>query len=109
MLATDGRLVVIGLQGGVVGEVNLGALSAKRGTVAATTLRGRPVDGPEGKAEIVAETRRGVWPLIAEGKVRPVVHASVRMPDAAQAHRMLETGGVFGKILLVRDDRWHRS
>jgi putative PIG3 family NAD(P)H quinone oxidoreductase len=105
VLATGGRLVVIGLQGGVAGELNLGALIGKRGIVAATNLRGRPVDGPGGKAEIVAETRRGVWPLITAGAVRPVVHARVPMPDAAEAHRMLEAGGVIGKILLVRDGR----
>lgn len=101
VLATGGRLMVIGLQGGVVGELNLGALIGKRGTVAATNLRGRPVDGPSGKAEIIAAVRQELWPLIAAGTVRPIVHAGVPMPDAALAHRMLEAGGVVGKILLV--------
>ncbi|HEY3259240.1 MAG TPA: NAD(P)H-quinone oxidoreductase [Pseudonocardiaceae bacterium] len=103
VLATEGRLVVIGLQGGVTGELNLGALLGKRGVVAATNLRGRPVYGPGGKAEIVAEVRRGLWPLIAAKAVRPVVHARVPMADAARAHQMLEGGGVFGKVLLVND------
>jgi len=103
VLATGGRLVVIGMQGGAVAELNLGTLLGKRGVVAATHLRGRPVDGPGGKAEIVAEVRRGLWPLVAEGTVRPVVHARVPMADAARAHRMLEAGGVLGKVLLVND------
>jgi NADPH2:quinone reductase len=100
-LALDGRLVVIGMQGGAVGELNLGTLVAKRGQVAATNLRRRPVDGPGGKSEIVTEVRHGLWPLIAGGRVCPVVHARVPMSRAAEAHRLLEAGGVTGKIILV--------
>jgi putative PIG3 family NAD(P)H quinone oxidoreductase len=103
VLATRGRLVVIGMQGGTVGEVNLGTLLRKRGIVAGTELRSRPVDGPGGKAEIVASVRHGLWPLIKEGRVRPVVHARVPMQDAAEAHQMLEAGGVIGKVLLVNE------
>jgi putative PIG3 family NAD(P)H quinone oxidoreductase len=101
VLAIGGRLAVIGFQGGVTAELNLGALLAKRGVLTATGLRGRPTYGPGSKAEIVADVRERLWPLIAAGAVRPVVHARLPMADASEAHRMLETGGVVGKILLT--------
>ncbi len=101
-LAMDGRLVVIGMQGGAKGELNLGALLAKRASITAMGLRGRPLDGPNGKAEVVAGTAREVWPLIADGKVRPVVHATVPLAEAGKAHAMLDAGGVVGKLVLVR-------
>jgi putative PIG3 family NAD(P)H quinone oxidoreductase len=100
-LAMDGRLLVIGFQGGRTGELDLGALIAKRGSITALGLRGRPVDGPHGKARIVAEVRERVWPMIADGRVRPIVHGTVPLPDAARAHAQLEAGGVTGKILLT--------
>jgi putative PIG3 family NAD(P)H quinone oxidoreductase len=102
VLATGGRLVVIGLQGGTTAELSLPMLAGKRASVTATTLRSRPVDGSGGKAEIIAEVRRRLWPLIEAGKVRPVVHERVPMAKAATAHRMLHDGGVIGKILLTR-------
>jgi NADPH2:quinone reductase len=101
VMATGGRLVVIGFQGGVKAELNLGMLLAKRAMVAATGLRGRPVDGPGGKSEIVSEVRERLWPLVAAGRVRPVVHARLPMTKVREAHRMLEEGGVVGKILLT--------
>jgi putative NAD(P)H quinone oxidoreductase, PIG3 family len=97
-LAVDGRLVVIGLQGGRAAELNLGTLLAKRGTIIATTLRSRPV---EQKAAIVAAVREHVWPLIASGRVRPLVHARLPMPEAARAHEILEASSHVGKVLLV--------
>lgn len=97
-LAVNGRLAVIGMQGGVKGELNLGALMAKRGAVTATTLRGRP--GAE-KAAIVAAVREHVWPLVAAGRVRPVVDRVVGMASAAEGHRVLEAGQHVGKVLLV--------
>ena len=100
-LALDGRLMVIGFQGGTRGELDLSALLRKRGSVAALSLRGRPVDGPNGKGRIVTGVREQIWPMIADGRVRPVVAATVPMRDAAEAHRMLEAGGVVGKILLL--------
>ena len=100
-LAPDGRLVVIGLQGGVKAEVNLGALLPKRASIAAIGLRGRPVDGPHGKAALCADVVARVWPLFGDGRVKPVVHATVPLADAARAHQMLEDGGVVGKILLT--------
>ncbi|MGK5498556.1 NAD(P)H-quinone oxidoreductase [Streptomyces sp. URMC 125] len=98
VLARGGRLVVIGLQGGAKGELPLGALLAKRGTVSATSLRGRPL---EEKAEIVGAVREHVWPLIAAGRVRPVVDRTVPMSNAAGAHGVLEQSDHVGKVVLT--------
>ncbi|MGC4885807.1 NAD(P)H-quinone oxidoreductase [Micromonospora sp. DT227] len=98
-LATGGRLVVIGMQGGRKGELDLGMLLAKRASVHATALRSRPLAE---KAAIVRGVRDQVWPLVAAGRVRPVVHARVGMADAADAHRLVETSDHLGKVLLVR-------
>ncbi|MEV0004496.1 NAD(P)H-quinone oxidoreductase [Micromonospora sp. NPDC050980] len=98
-LATGGRLVVIGMQGGRKGELDLGALLAKRASVHATALRSRPVDE---KAAITRGVREHVWPLVEAGRVRPVVHARVAMADAADAHRLVESSDHLGKVLLVR-------
>ena len=103
-LAPDGRLVVIGLQGGTTGELNLAAMLPKRASVAAIGLRGRPVDGPHGKGAICADVTARLWPLIGTGKVKPVVHATLPLAQAARAHRMLEEGGVIGKIILTTGD-----
>lgn len=100
-LATGGRLMIIGMQGGVTGELNIGALLGKRGTVAATGLRFRPVTGPGSKGEIVAEVTARLWPMIADGRVRPVVNQRLPMARAARAHELMEAGGGLGKILLV--------
>lgn len=99
-LAPDGRLVVIGFQGGVKGELNLGKLLAKRAGVIATALRSRPVDGPSGKAAIVAEVVANVWPMIADGRVRPIIGAELPVAEAAEAHRLLSSGEVTGKVVL---------
>lgn len=98
VLATAGRLVVIGLQGGTRAELDLGLLLRKRAAVLATTLRSRPADE---KATIVASVREHVWPLIADGVVRPVVHARVPLAEAARAHRLVEASEHIGKVLLV--------
>lgn len=100
-LARDGRLMIIGMQGGVKAELNIGALLAKRGHVSAMGLRGRPVEGPHSKAEIVDGVRENVWPLFTDGQVKPVVFERFAMSDAADAHRRLAAGGVTGKLLLV--------
>ena len=100
-LAPGGRLVIIGLQGGTKTELDINRLLRKRASVAATNLRGRPVDGPDGKAAIVAEVRAGLWPLLETGRVKPVVHATLPMDQAGEAHRLLDAGGVIGKLLLV--------
>ncbi|MDN5747578.1 MAG: NAD(P)H-quinone oxidoreductase [Pseudonocardia sp.] len=100
-LAPDGRLVIIGLQGGAKAELDIGALLRKRGSVTAMGLRGRPVEGPHGKGAVVAEVTANVWPMIGDGRVRPIVHGTVPMAEAAAAHRTLEGGGVVGKLLLT--------
>lgn len=100
-LAPGGRLVVIGLQGGVKGELNLGALMAKRASVHGTTLRSRPADGPGGKAEIVAATVEHTWPLVETGKVVPVVDAVFPLEQAQAAHERLTGGDAVGKVLLT--------
>ncbi|MBE1589133.1 NAD(P)H-quinone oxidoreductase [Nonomuraea angiospora] len=98
-LRTGGRLVIIGLQGGLKGKIDLGALLGKRASVHATALRSRPVDE---KGAIVRSVVDNVWPLVSAGAVRPVVHAKLPMSEAAEAHRMLDSGEHVGKILLVR-------
>ncbi|MFF8942391.1 NAD(P)H-quinone oxidoreductase [Streptomyces sp. NPDC014864] len=97
-LAVNGRLAIIGMQGGAKGELNIGALLAKRAAISATSLRARPL---EEKAAIVAAVREHVWPLIAAGHVRPIVHREVPMGDAAAAHRIVEESSHIGKVLLV--------
>ena len=103
-LAADGRLVIIGMQGGVKGELNIGKLVGKRLQVIGTALRARPVGGPHGKGDIVAAVVVSVWPMIADGRVRPVIGARFPLAEAQEAHRALASGDVSGKILLtVRD------
>jgi putative PIG3 family NAD(P)H quinone oxidoreductase len=97
-LRDEGRLVVIGLQGGAKAELDLSALLRKRGAVIATNLRGRPV---EGKAAICASVVEHVWPLVGSGVVRPVVGAVLPLAEAAEAHRLMESGAHSGKILLT--------
>ncbi|MFG2116763.1 NAD(P)H-quinone oxidoreductase [Streptomyces sp. NPDC048718] len=97
-LAVNGRLVVIGLQGGVKGELNLGALMAKRAAVLATTLRARPL---EEKAAVVAAVREHVWPLVEAGTVTPVVDRALPMADVAEGHRAVESSAHVGKVLLL--------
>ncbi len=99
-LANDGRVIVIGLQGGAKGELNLGKLLPKRAGVIATALRGRPVDGPAGKGTVVEEVVTHVWPMIADGRVRPVVGAVLPIEQAAEAHKLLSSGEVTGKVVL---------
>jgi putative PIG3 family NAD(P)H quinone oxidoreductase len=96
-LATGGRLIVLGLQGGTRGELNLGMLLAKRGTVHAAGLRGRPAAE---KAAIVAETEANVWPMIEAGTVRPVIDRILTLDDAGEAHRLVESSEHIGKVLL---------
>jgi putative PIG3 family NAD(P)H quinone oxidoreductase len=98
-LAPDGRLVTIGLQGGAKAELDLGLLMRSRGAVHATTLRGRPA---EQKAAICRAVVESLWPLVASGRVRPVVHAALPMTQAAQAHQLVAESGHVGKVLLTR-------
>lgn len=100
-LATDGQLVIIGMQGGITGELNIGKLLAKRARVIGTTLRARPVTGPNSKTEIVQAVRASVWPMIADGRVRPIIGASMPIQQAGDAHRRLVASDVTGKIVLT--------
>jgi putative PIG3 family NAD(P)H quinone oxidoreductase len=102
-LATGGRLVVIGLQGGTKAELDLGLLLGKRASVHATALRARPATGPGGKAEIVAAVRHDVWPDVERGAIRPIVDRRLPMSRAAEAHRLVEASGHVGKVLLVNE------
>ncbi|MEV5170666.1 NAD(P)H-quinone oxidoreductase [Streptomyces flaveolus] len=97
-LAVNGRLAIIGMQGGAKGELNIGTLLSKRAAISATSLRARPL---EEKAAIVAAVREHVWPLLTAGHVRPVVDRELPMPEAAEAHRLVEASGHIGKVLLV--------
>ncbi|OMC47059.1 NAD(P)H-quinone oxidoreductase [Mycobacterium sp. IS-2888] len=100
-LATDGQLVIIGMQGGVKGELNIGKLLMKRARVIGTTLRARPVSGPSSKTEIVQAVTASVWPMIAEGRVRPIIGARMPIERAADAHQELVSSNVTGKIVLT--------
>ncbi|MCG8914838.1 NAD(P)H-quinone oxidoreductase [Actinokineospora sp. PR83] len=93
-----GRLVVIGMQGGSTGELNLGALLSKNAVVTATSLRYRPV---QEKSEIVADVVARLWPLVESGAVKPITHEVLPIQRAGDAHRMLDGGGVFGKLVLA--------
>ncbi|HEX8970244.1 NAD(P)H-quinone oxidoreductase [Oryzihumus sp.] len=97
-LATNGRLVIIGFQGGVKAELDLSALMRKRAAVISTGLRARPL---EEKAAIVAAVREHVWPLVEAGRVRPVVHRTFPLAQAPDAHRELDAGTHIGKVLLT--------
>jgi putative PIG3 family NAD(P)H quinone oxidoreductase len=103
-LAPDGRLVIIGFQGGVKGELNLGKLMVKRGGVISTALRSRPVDGPSGKSAVVESVVANVWPMIADGRVRPIIGAELPIEQAAEGHRLLSSGDAHGKVLLRVQD-----
>ena len=97
-LATGGRLVVIGMQGGAKGELDLGVLLRKRASVTATSLRSRPVGE---KAAICCGVVENVWPLVADGSIRPVVETTLPLESVAQAHQLMEDGGHVGKIVLT--------
>ncbi|GLB85226.1 oxidoreductase [Mycobacterium kiyosense] len=100
-LATDGQLIVIGMQGGVKAELNLGKLLAKRARVIGTTLRGRPVSGPNSKSAVAEAVTTSVWPMFASGAVRPIIGARLPIQQAAEAHRLLVSGEVTGKVVLT--------
>lgn len=97
-LADKGRLVIIGMQGGTKGELDINALLRKRGAVIATALRSRP---KEEKAAICRSVVEHVWPLVAEGRIKPVVHTTLPLERAGEAHALMESSGNVGKILLT--------
>jgi putative PIG3 family NAD(P)H quinone oxidoreductase len=97
-LAINGRLAVIGMQGGARAELDLGRLMSRRAAVIATSLRARPA---EEKAAIVASVSQHVWPLLASGVVHPVIHARLPLGRAADGHRMMAESQHIGKLLLT--------
>ena len=96
-LAYDGHQVTIGMQGGVKGELNIGSLLNKRLTLQGTTLRSRSL---EGKAAIVADTVKNVWPWLEDGSVKHHLHRTFALADASEAHQALDSGEVTGKLVL---------
>ena len=96
-LARDGRLVQIGLMGGANAAISLTPILLKRLTITGSTLRVRT---PEEKGAIAVSLEREVWPLIASGRVRPIIDSTFLMDQAADAHRLLESGQVVGKVVL---------
>ena len=99
-LATEGRLVIIGMQGGTKGELDISVLLRKRGAVVATALRSRPTAE---KAAICAAVAEHVWPLVSDGRIRPIVHTTLPLAEAGDAHALMEAGDNVGKILLTAD------
>lgn len=97
-LAYDGRLVVIGMQGGTSGTLDLGRLLSRRAKVMASALRSR---GVTDKGRIMTDVRDNVWPLIAAKKVRPIVHGTLPLDRVREAHELMESSGHTGKILLT--------
>lgn len=97
-LAKDGHLVIIAVQGGPKAEINLGRMMPRRQSITAQTLRARDLDD---KARIVADTVKHVWPMLADGRVAPHIHATIPLPEAARAHELLDSGEVTGKLVLV--------
>lgn len=100
-LANDGKLVIIGMQGGVKAELNIGKLITKRAQVIGTAVRGRPVDGPHGKGVIVDAVATELWPMLGDGRIKPVIGARLPIAQAAEAHRLLSSGEVTGKVVLT--------
>jgi putative PIG3 family NAD(P)H quinone oxidoreductase len=99
-LAVEGRLVIIGLQGGTSADLDLGLLMRKRAAVVGTALRARP---KEGKAAIVASVRENVWPLVEDGTVRPIIHTRLPIDQVRAAHELVEASSHMGKVLLTVD------
>jgi NADPH:quinone reductase-like Zn-dependent oxidoreductase len=101
-VATDGRIVVIGMQGGTHADIDLGAMLRRRISLISTALRARP---PAQKAAIVAAFAADVVPALADSRTRAVVDRVLPLEDAGEAHRLMEGGGVVGKIVLDASPR----
>lgn len=97
-LAEDGRLVIIAVQGGVKAELNAGLVLRRRLTITGSTLRPRPVSF---KTAIARSLRQHVWPLLADGRIRPVIHQVFPAAEAAAAHRLMESNQHVGKLVLT--------
>jgi NADPH:quinone reductase len=99
--AVDGRIVMISMLGGARAEINMGTLLPKRLTLTGSTLRVRTIAQ---KAAVADAMRRNVWPLLAEGRVKPVIHQTFPLAQAADAHRLMESSSHIGKIVLTTLD-----
>ena len=97
-LSEDGRLVIIGVQGGVKSEINAGLVLRRRLTVTGSTLRPRPLAFKEAIAQACL---KHVWPLIESGSIKPVIHSTFAAADAGQAHALMESNAHIGKIVLT--------
>jgi NADPH:quinone reductase len=97
-LAEDGRLTLIASLGGSKGTVFVPQLTQKRLTITGSTLRPRPV---EFKGAIARSLRERIWPLIESGRIKPVVHRTFALAEAAQAHALMESSAHIGKIVLT--------
>ena len=97
-LAEDGRLVIIAVQGGVKAEVNAGLVLRKRLAITGSTLRPRSL---EFKTAIARALKEKVWPLLASGAIKPVIHSTFAAADAAKAHALMESNQHVGKIVLT--------
>jgi NADPH:quinone reductase-like Zn-dependent oxidoreductase len=98
VLAVEGRLVEIATLHGVKGELNIQAMMSRRLTITGSTLRPRPIAD---KAAIASDLRQHVWPLLESGALKPIVHATFPLRDAAEAHRLMESSAHIGKLLLT--------
>ncbi|MEZ5662210.1 MAG: NAD(P)H-quinone oxidoreductase [Burkholderiaceae bacterium] len=97
-LAEDGRVVIIAVQGGIKSGFNAGLVLRRRLTITGSTLRPRPVAF---KAAIAQSLKDKVWPLLEQGRVKPVIHSTFAAADAAQAHALMESNTHIGKIVLT--------
>lgn len=104
-LATGGRLVIIGMQGGLIGELNIATLIAKRAKVIGLNVRNRPIVGPGSKADIVAAVAADEWPLVDAGAVAPIISARLPIAEAARGQDLLNSADSIGKVLLLLDDQ----
>ena len=100
-LAMDGRLVIIAVQGGVDAGFNAGLAMVKRQTFTGSTLRPQSIEAKDALAEGL---RQQIWPLLNDGTIEPIIHATFPLEQAAQAHAMMEEGAHIGKIILTVED-----
>lgn len=98
VLRANGRLVIIGMQGGARAEIDLSKLLSKRASVSAASLRARP---PLEKAEICASVIEHVWPLVAAGRITPIIDRVLPLPQAGEAHQLINDSGHIGKVVLA--------
>ena len=97
-LAVGGSIVLIGVMGGITAEINLATMMVKRQRIIGSVLRSRPVAE---KASIINQFEQTVVPLFASGTIKPLIHATYPLSQAAEAHELMENGGHFGKIVLL--------